>query len=98
MNSSRKALLLAGFLSLFASMLAFLVQNNGERSVNRCSYLDPLLIDIFAFMAAVFLVIEGIYTIVMHQKDTLKWQILACIRIAIGFAIITLHIMQVVHK
>jgi len=94
----QKALGLALVFSLGTSVLAFLVQRNAHQQVPRCSYLDPVTIDILAFLAGVFLIIEGFYRIWEHKKDPLQKQFTRTLRIAFGCAIITLHIMQVLHK
>ena len=78
---------------------ASIVQLRGQNNVEKgCSYLDPILIDILAFCVALFLVIEGIYSIFKHKGEPLKSQITRSVRIAIGFTILTLHTMQFIHK
>lgn len=94
----QKALGLALVLSVGTSLLAFLVQRNAHQQVPRCSYLDPVTIDVLAFLAGVFLIIEGLYRIIEHKKEPLRKQLTRALRIALGCAILTLHAMQVVHK
>ncbi len=94
----QKAIGLALVLSLSTSLLGFFVQRNAHQQVPRCSYLDPLLIDVLAFLAGIFLIIEGFYRILEHKKDSLSKQFTRTLRIALGCAIITLHIMQAMHK
>lgn len=94
----RNALGYALILSIATSILAFLVQNNAQQKISRCSYLDPLAIDFFAFIAAFFLIGEGFYRLRENKKDPLQCQVTRAFRIALGCAILTLHIMQVVHK
>ena len=84
--------------SLIAIILAITVQLNGQKSLNACSYLDPIIIDILAFLAGVFLIVEGLARIFEHPNATIKRQLTRIIRIAAGFAILTLHIMQFIHK
>ncbi|MDP3900311.1 MAG: hypothetical protein Q8Q23_04495 [bacterium] len=64
----------------------------------RCSYLDPVTIDVFAFAAAFFLVVEGITKIEINKEDRWRKQALRAIRVAFGFSIISLHIIQLIHK
>ena len=84
--------------SFLSSAGAFLVQKNGEHRVSRCSYLDPLLIDILAFLAAGFLIIDGLWSMVIHRHEPLWHHVTRALRVAFGFAILTLHTMQVLHK
>ena len=78
---------------------AIFIQLRGQKSVDgRCSYLDPIAIDILAFIAAFFLVIEGTYKIVQNRDVSWKKQIGRSVRIAFGCSILTLHIMQVMTK
>lgn len=63
-----------------------------------CSYLDPITIDLLAFFAALFLVIEGFARIFEHPNASVKRQLTRVIRIAFGCAILTLHIIQFFHK
>jgi hypothetical protein len=66
--------------------------------VSSCSYLDPITIDILAFIAALFLIVEGFARILEHPHATLKKQFTRIIRIVFGCSIMTLHIIQFVHK
>lgn len=79
---------------------AFLVQWYGGASVDgaKCSYLDPVIIDYAAFMIAIFLIIDGIYRIAEHKDANYSKQFTRSLRIAIGCAIMTLHIVQFLHK
>jgi membrane protease YdiL (CAAX protease family) len=80
-------------------LIAFLTQYYGEDKLNQqCSYLDPIMIDFLAFIVAIFLIIEGFYKIFKNKQQGYKKQILRIIRIGIGFAILTLHTMQFLHK
>ena len=49
-------------------------------------------------VAGLFLVIDGIHRIWEHKDARLKNQITRSIRVALGCAILTLHIMQFIHK
>lgn len=78
---------------------AFLTQYYGQNELNQqCSYLDPITIDILAFIIAVFLIIEGFYQIYKNKQQGYKRHVLEIIRIGIGFAILTLHTMQFLYK
>ena len=94
----RRTLIITFLFSVLAIILAGVVQINGQKSTNGCSYLDPIIIDILAFLAGVFLVIEGLVRIYEHPDANLKRQITRIIRVSAGFAILTLHVMQFVHK
>ena len=86
-------------LSLIAVSVVVFVQLNAEEDlVISCSYFDPIIIDILAFIVAIFLVIEGFARIIEHPSATLKRQFTRSIRIAIGFTIMSLHIIQYFHK
>lgn len=97
-TNMQKTLGLAVLLSITTSITAYIVQRNAHQQVPRCSYLDPVTIDVLAFLAGVFLIIEGFYRILEHKKEPLRNQLTRTLRIAFGCAIITLHIMQVLHK
>lgn len=98
MKHITKTILFTSILSAITIITAFLVQKQGEETISRCSYLDPITVDILAFLAAVFLVVEGIYRIDEHTNAPLRNQMTRAIRIAFGCAIITLHVMQFIHK
>ena len=87
-NKNFKRTLLVTFIfSLSAIILAIYVQINGQKSV-----------DILAFLASLFLIIEGMARIIEHPSASVKRQFTRIIRVSAGFAILTLHIMQFVHK
>ncbi len=75
-----------------------LIQLNAQSKIELCSYLDPIVIDIFALIFGLFLVIEGLAGIYEHPSASSKRQFTRIVRVAMGFAILTLHIMQFVHK
>jgi hypothetical protein len=80
-------------------ILALIVQLKGQSFLSSgCSYLDPITIDLLAFGVAVFLLIEGVYRINEHKNMGVKKQLTRIIRIGIGCAIITLHVLQVLYK
>ena len=65
MKNSNKTKIFGIIISLAAIITAFFVQLRAQKSLTeKCSYLDPILIDVLAFSAAVFLVVEGICSIV----------------------------------
>ncbi len=97
-RSLRTTVIFTSVLSFVSISSAFFVQKNANASVSQCSYLDPLVVDILAFLAALFLVIEGIYHIVRNRDQPFREQWTRSIRVAFGCAILTLHIMQVLHK
>ncbi len=97
-NNFKKTLVVTILSSLLFSLLAAYIQFNGQKSANSCSYLDPITIDLLAFIAGLFLVIEGFARIIEHKDASLKMQFSRMVRVAGGCAIMTLHLMQFVHK
>jgi uncharacterized membrane protein len=94
-----KALYLVAFISFIAGAFAFYTQVRGKRSAGaQCSYLDPILIDLLAFSAALFLIFEGFYQIVRKKSDTLEDRILVGLRIAFGVSILVIHVLQFLAK
>ena len=84
--------------ALFAIVLSLYVQLNGQKNLDRCSYLDPVIVDILALSAGIFLVIEGLYKIIKHRDDLPLYNFTRVVRVAFGCAIITLHIIHFLHK
>jgi len=97
-NNLKKIIYITFALSFIAIMLAMLIQLNAQSKVNSCSYLDPITIDILALLGALFLIIEGLARIYEHPSETIKSQFTRTLRVAGGFAILTIHIMQFVYK
>ncbi len=90
-----KAFYLVSFLAIIAGAFAFYTQVRGKRNAGaQCSYLDPILIDLLAFSAALFLVFEGLYQIARKRSDTLEDRLLIGLRIAFGVSILVIHILQ----
>ena len=98
MKNIHKTSLFTVILCIIFIIVAFLTQFKAQNLVGKCSYLDPITVDIIAFVAALFLVIEGIYRIIEHKKVSLNKQITRSIRVAFGLGMITLHVMQFIHK
>jgi hypothetical protein len=95
----RRTLYITLIFSFLTIILAIYIQNIGNGEVGfACSYLDPITIDILAFLAGIFFVIEGLARIYEHPSASLKRQFTRILRIGAGFAILTLHIMQFIHK
>ena len=60
MKNLHKTLLFTIIFSLIIMTSLTLVQLNSQGEIEfKCSYLDPVTIDVLAFLAAVFLVVEG---------------------------------------
>ena len=98
-SNLKKTLICTFIVSLIVIILVTCVQLSGQNKISYgCSYLDPITIDLLAFFAALFLVIEGFARIIEHPSASLTRQATRIIRIAFGFAIITLHIIQFIHK
>lgn len=99
MKNSTKTLLFTLACCATSILVAGYTQLNGQSEVgDRASYLDPFLVDILAFAVAIFLVIEGIVRIVVNKDAELKSQATRSLRMAVGFAIITIHSIQVFYK
>ncbi len=99
MKNSKKTVIFTLALSFIISLIVFITQLNSQNKIEiLCSYLDPVVIDVLAFSGALFLISDGIYRIWEHKDANLKKQFTRSIRIALGFAILTLHVMQIVHK
>ena len=98
-NNLRKTIILTVVLCLIISFFVGYIQFYGQNKTNvRCSYLDPITIDLFAFFAALFLIFEGTIRIFENPKATIKRQLTRILRISFGCAVITIHIIQLIHK
>ena len=53
-----------------------------------------LVVDYFAFAAALFLIIEGLYFIKRNKNEKLNFRLFRITRILIGVCIITIHFWQ----
>ncbi len=98
MKNLTKTLIFTIVLAILSISITLYVQLTGQSSVSACSYLDPFTIDILAFSVGLFLIIEGFIRIIEHPSASLKRQLTRPIRIAIGCAIIVIHILQFIHK
>lgn len=100
MRNLYKTILWTAFVCFIAIIGAIFLQINAESKLDgtKCSYLDPIIVDYFAFGVAIFLIMEGIYRIAEHKDTKYTKQFTRSVRIAIGFIIVTLHIMQFFHK
>lgn len=100
MKNIEKTFIFATFFIIISVFITLYIQINGEKELisTSCSYLDPITIDLFAFCIAIFLVIEGIFRVLEHPHASFKKQFTRLIRIAIGSAIITIHILQFLYK
>jgi hypothetical protein len=75
-----------------------MIQYQANRSVSSCSYLDPISVDIWATVFAIFLILEGFLDISNHKHFPLKKQFTKSIRVGLGFSILTIHVMQFIYK
>ena len=99
MKNIYKASLFTTILSTLFIALSISVQIRSQNKLTTsCSYVDPMTIDILAFMVTLFLIIEGIYRIGQEKDAPFKKQVTRGIRVSIGFAIFTIHIIQVLYK
>ncbi len=94
----KKTILFTFGLSLTAMAASAWIQIKGQKGVNNCSYFDPMIIDFAAFLVGLFLIIEGLAGIFKHKSASVNKQFARIIRVSIGFAILTLHIIQFLHK
>ncbi|MBU1999222.1 MAG: hypothetical protein ABIG46_00475 [Candidatus Omnitrophota bacterium] len=85
-------------MSVTISYFAAYIQLTANKSVNSCSYLDPLIIDIVALIAGFFLICESLVDIFFHKQSPVVKQLVRCVRMAFGSAIVTIHILQFIHK
>jgi hypothetical protein len=93
-----KTLLITCLLSLGSIFAAFKIQSEANLAVGSCSYLDPITVDIWAVVFALFLILEGSWDIFRHKDYPFKSQLTKSIRVSLGFSILTIHIMQFIHK
>jgi hypothetical protein len=98
MRNFKKTLIITGILSVSTITLAIFIQLNAIKQISPCSYLDPIIIDILAFILSLFLIIEGFSKIISQKNLKVKKQLTRIIRISFGFAILTLHTIQFIHK
>jgi hypothetical protein len=99
MKNLKKTLIVASIVCFIVILSSAVIQIIGQNKITfACSYLDPIIIDILALSAALFLIIEGFTRIFEHPKATLLSQATRIIRISFGFAIVTLHVIQILHK
>jgi heme/copper-type cytochrome/quinol oxidase subunit 4 len=95
----KRTLIFTFIICLIVIVVVTWVQLIGQSKISvGCSYLDPITIDLLAFFAALFLVIEGFARIIEHPNASIKRQLTRIIRIGFGCAITTLHILQFLHK
>ncbi len=95
----KKTLIFTVIICLIVSITVYSVQTYGNSDLKtNCSYLDPIAMDFFAFFAGLFLFIEGFMRIFENPGAFLKRQFTRIIRISFGVGLLTLHIMQFIHK
>ncbi len=95
----QRTLIFTIFFCVLATSIIVWIQLYGEsKIVSKCSYLDPMTIDFLAFLAAVFLVIEGFARILEHPNASMKRQTTRIVRIVFGCTIIAIHVIQFLHK
>ena len=97
-NRLKKTLTFAFTSSGLCSYVVYLIQSEANKRVDSCSYLDPIAVDILALGAGLFFIVESFVDILQHRDHPLLRQITRCIRMCLGASIITIHIMQFIHK
>ncbi len=99
MENKNKTLVAVLLISLATVVSIGLIQINAQSSIyEKCSYLDPITIDLLALSAAIFLIADGLYSINLNKNLPLKKHFSRVIRVALGFSILTLHVIQFLHK
>lgn len=98
MKNLNITLIFVFLLSLIFISTAIFIQITASNDIPKCSYLDPITIDILAGMLGLFLIVEGMSKIIENKRIAFNGQITRAIRIATGFVILTLHILQFLHK
>lgn len=99
MKNLKKTLIVTSIVCFVVILLSAIIQIKGQNQITyACSYLDPIIIDVLAISAALFLIIEGFIKIFKNSKQALPKQVTRIVRVAFGFAILTLHIIQILHK
>jgi len=99
MKNIHKTILFTFVICLISVIFIVSFQLTTQNSLGiSCSYLDPITIDALAFLAASFLVVDGIYRIWEHKNAPLKKQWSRSVRILFGCSIIALHLVQVFYK
>ena len=94
----KKTYALTTALSIIAIIIASIAQIFQTVYLRGYPYLNPFIIHLLAFFGGTFLIFEGIYRIHQHKRESMKRQLTRSIRIALGFAIITIHIVQITFK
>ena len=100
MKDIHKTLIFTLILCFIAIVSSLFIQIKGKNVIEKvvCSYLDPVTIDMMAFLVALFLIVEGFARIYENPKNKFHTQFTRSLRISIGFAILTIHVMQFIHK
>ena len=93
-----KTLFFVFLMPLTAVLLSAWLQLRNQSNLAKCSYLDPIAIDIIAFLAALFLIVEGLVRVFKNKSDSMDIQLTRMTRVSIGFAVLTLHIIQFLYK
>ncbi|MBS3083697.1 hypothetical protein J4423_02735 [Candidatus Pacearchaeota archaeon] len=99
MKNFERTILYTVLISLITIGFVTVVQLKGQQDISsNASYLDPITIDVLAFLASFFLIFEGAYRIWEHKNDRYRKQFTRSLRIAFGVAILTTHIIQTMFK
>jgi len=94
----RKLIIFILFLCIITVVLVWINQTFWKTSSVDCTYLDPIITDVLAFIAAIFLIVDGFWRILENPSSLFKRQLTRIVRILFGCAIVTIHILQVMHK
>ena len=97
MSKYSKTLGYTAGVSIFAVALATFMQKFYESSLDKCRYIDPWGVDVLAFAAGIYLIWDGFSEIKKHKHLKCKNHLARMTRIGIGFGILALHVLYVVH-
>ncbi len=98
-NTYYQSIILTIVLSLIVILFDIYLQIYQVSNIyEKCSYLDPWIVDLLAFGVGIFLVIDGFCSIIKNKADPIVKNYSRIIRILIGISILTLHVLQFLHK
>jgi len=82
------------FSAAVAASVIYVFKKNLKNLTLNCSFLDPIIVDVFALLGGAFLIIEGMWSIVKLPASDSR-QNFRVIRVLFGVAVFTIHVMQI---